>query len=126
MNLNIKTTNISLTPAIKDYFEKKLMSLDKLVDFNRDDVLIQAELGKTTHHHRQGDIFRAEVNLRVRGNNFRAVSEKEDLYAAIDEMKDMLNQEIKSGKEKRTSVVRRGAHKLKNLLRFGNNNDASL
>jgi putative sigma-54 modulation protein len=123
MNLNIKTTNISLTPAIRDYFEKKLMSLDKLVDFNRDNVLVQAELGKTTHHHRQGDIFRAEVNLRVSGNNYRAVSEKDDLYAAIDAMKDELNQMVKAGKEKRTSIVRKGAQRLKNILRFGNGND---
>lgn len=123
MNINIKTTNISLTPAIKDYFEKKLMSLDKLVDFSRDNILVQAELGKTTHHHKQGDVFRAEVNLRVSGYSYRAVSEKDDLYAAIDDIKDQLNREVKTGKQKRTSLVRRGALKLKNLLRFGKNNN---
>jgi putative sigma-54 modulation protein len=123
MNLNIKTTNISLTPAIKDYFEKKLMSLDKLVDFDRDNVLIQAELGKTSQHHHKGDFFRAEVNLRVSGNNYRAVSEKEDLYAAIDEVKDILTGEVKHGKQKRMSLVRRGAQKVKNILRFGKGND---
>jgi len=48
MNLNIKTTNTSLTPAIKDYLEKKLMMLDKIVDFSRDNVLVEVELGKTT------------------------------------------------------------------------------
>ncbi len=125
MNLNIKTTNISLTPAIKDYFEKKLMSLDKLVDFDRDNVLIQAELGKTTHHHNKGDIFRAEINLRVSGNNYRAVSEAEDLYAAIDAVKDVLTQEVKSGKQKRMSLVRRGAQQLKSILRFGKGNDSN-
>lgn len=122
MNLNIKTTNISLTPAIRDYFEKKIMSLDKLVDFNRDNVLIQAELGKTTQHHHKGDFFRAEVNLRVSGSNYRAVVEKEDLYAAIDEVKDVLTQEVKSGKQKRMSLVRRGAQQVKNLLQFRKGN----
>jgi putative sigma-54 modulation protein len=125
MKLNIKTTNISLSSAIQDYLEKKLMMLDKLVDFDNDNVLVQAELGKTTQHHRQGDIFRAEVNLRAEGHNYRAVSEKEDLYAAIDEVKDMLSQEIKSGKEKKQSVVRRGAHKIKDMLRFGKNENES-
>jgi putative sigma-54 modulation protein len=127
MNLNIKTTNITLTPAIRDYFEKKLMSIDKLVDLERDNVLIQAELGKTTHHHNKGEIFRAEINLSVGGHYHRAVSEKEDLYAAIDDVKDELSREIKSGKQKRTSIVRRGGQKLKNLLRFGKKeHDSSL
>jgi putative sigma-54 modulation protein len=125
MNLNIKTTNISLTPAIRDYFEKKLMSLDKLVDFDRDNVLVQAELGKTSQHHHKGDFFRAEVNLRVSGHNYRAVVEKEDLYAAIDEVKDILTEEVKHGKQKRTSLVRRGAQKVKNMLRFGKGNDTN-
>ena len=125
MNINIKTTNISLTPAIKDYFEKKLMAIDKLVDFSRDNVYVQAELGKTTHHHRQGDVFRAEINLRVSGYNYRAVAEKDDLYAAIDVVKDELSREVKNGKQKRISLVRRGAQKIKNLLRFGKGNDAT-
>jgi putative sigma-54 modulation protein len=125
MNLNIKSTNISLTPAIKDYFEKKLMALDKFIDFNRDNILIQAELGKTTKHHRSGDVFRAEINLRVAGHNYRAVSEKDDLYAAIDEVKDEIIREVKTGKARRVSLVRRGAQKFKNILRFGRNNDVS-
>jgi putative sigma-54 modulation protein len=123
MNLNIKTTNISLTPAIKDYFEKKLMSLDKLIDLDSDNVFIQAELGKTTHHHRSGDFFRAEINVRSSGNFYRAVSEKEDLYAAIDDVKDELMQEISTSKKKKISIVRRGAQRLKNILRFGKNNN---
>jgi putative sigma-54 modulation protein len=125
MNLNIKTTNISLTPAIRDYFEKKIMSLDKLVDFDRDNVLIQVELGKTTQHHHKGDFFRAEVNLRVSGNNYRAVVEKEDLYAAIDGVKDVLTQEVKSGKQKRMSIVRRGAQRVKDMLQFRKENNAN-
>ncbi len=117
MNLNIKTTNISLTPAISEYLDKKLSMLNKFVDLERDNVLIQAEVGKTTHHHKSGDIFRAEVNLRINGKNYRAVSEKDDLYVAIDMVKDELAEEIKSGKERRISIVRKGALKLKNMIK---------
>lgn len=118
MKINIKTVNIALTPAIEDYLQKRLMSLDKLVEFDRDNVLVQAELGKTTEHHKGGDYFRAEVNLHIGGRSFRAVSETSDLYSAIDDMKDELFREIVSGKEKRQSVFRRSAHKLKDLMRF--------
>ncbi len=117
MNLNIKTTNISLTPAIQDYLEKKLGMLNKFIDLEGDNVFIHAEVGKTTKHHKSGDFFRAEVNLRVGGRTFRAVSEKDDLYAAIDEVKDELSEEIKAGKEKKISIVRKSALKLKNMLK---------
>jgi len=32
-------------------------------------------------------VFKAEVNMRVRGKHFRATSEKDDLYSAIDDMR---------------------------------------
>jgi putative sigma-54 modulation protein len=116
MNLNIKTTGTSLTPAIRDYFEKKLMSLGKIVNFDNDNVLVQAELGKTTHHHKSGDFFRAVVNLSIGGHSYRAESEKDDLYAAIDDVKDELMQEIKSSKEKHTAMKRKGSQEIKNML----------
>lgn len=118
MNLNIKTTNISLRPETKEYLEKKLMMLGNVIDFNQDSVFAQVELGKTTQHHRQGDIFRAEINLKIAGHSFRAVSEKEDLYSAIDEMKDEIGREVKSGKQKSISLFRRGAQKMKKFLRL--------
>ena len=119
MNINIKTVNISLTPAIEDYLRKKLDMLNKVVDLNADNVFIQAELGKTTRHHRSGDVFRAEYNLEVGGNFYRASYETEELYAAIDMAKDELQQIVRNSQNKRKSLIRRGAAKLKNLLRFG-------
>ncbi len=124
MNLNIKTTNFSLTQAISDYLEKKLRSLDRIIDWDADNVSVQAELGKITEHHNKGDIFRAEINVNRAGHFVRAVSEKSDLYAAIDEMKDTLAQELKHGKDKHKSLVRRGAARIKNILKFGRGADA--
>jgi ribosomal subunit interface protein len=124
MNLNLKTTNISLSQENRDYFEKKLMMLDKLVDFSRDNVFVYAELAKTSNHHRSGDIFRAEVNMQLGGRKIYAAAEKENLYAAIDEVKDQLEQEIKTSKDKRISLIKRGARAVKNMLRFGNKDDS--
>jgi putative sigma-54 modulation protein len=125
MNLNIKTTSTSLTPAIREYFEKKIQALNKLIDLEQDNVLIQAELGKTSKHHRSGEFFKAEVNVNVAGTTYRAESEKEDLYEAIDEVKDRLMHEIKTSKDKHTSSVRKGSQKIKNILKSGDNEDVS-
>jgi ribosomal subunit interface protein len=82
----IKGAKIEVTNAIEVYIEKKLSSVEKfVVAYGDGEVLAEVEIGKTTEHHHSGDIFRAEVNLSTNGKQFRATSEKSDLYAAIDQ-----------------------------------------
>jgi putative sigma-54 modulation protein len=116
MQKNIKATGIEITPAISDYVERKFSAFDRFVQ-DENSSLCNVEVGKTTNHHKQGDVFRAEVNLRISGKNFFAASEKDDLYAAIDEVKDDILREITTEKDRSTTVMRRGALKLKNILK---------
>lgn len=120
MQIKIKATNIELTSAISAYVEEKINGVEKFtVPHEQEEVLTEVEIGKTTRHHNAGDFFRAEVNMHVRGKNFRAVSEQEDLYAAIDDVRNELVRELNSDKGKERTLVRRGANIIKNLLRFG-------
>lgn len=116
MKIQTKATNITLTPEISAYLEKKLAALEKFVA-GQEEVIIDVELGKTTNHHQTGDIFKAEFTLHQRGGTLRAVSETVDLYAAIDQAKDELADTLKTTKAKRRHLVRRGALKLKNMLK---------
>jgi putative sigma-54 modulation protein len=98
MKIDIKGTNMELTEAIKDYVNDKIGSLDKFFD-----GILEArvEVGLTSKHHQKGNIFRAEVNLDVpRKHNLRAEAEREDLYMAINEVKEELQRQIKKLKEK--------------------------
>lgn len=115
----VKATGLELTPAIKGYIEEKVGQLEKLVDTSTGGVRAEVEVGKTTDHHKHGDIFKAEINLYVNGNVYRAVATTSDLYAALDEMKDEVARQIVSKKDKDQTLFRRSARKLKNLLRFG-------
>jgi ribosomal subunit interface protein len=117
MNINIKTTNITLKPDTEAYLSKKLLSLQKLIDLEDDSVFAQVELGKTTNHHKSGDVFMAEINLRVGKQRFRAVSKTGDLHAAIDDMKDELVQEVKSKHEKQRTNSRKGGAAIKEIVR---------
>jgi len=120
MQIKIKTTNIELTGAIESYVEEKIQGVEKFaVPHENENPIAEVEIGKTTNHHNSGDVFRAEVNLRVRGKHFRATSEKDDLYAAIDDMRNELVRELSSHKDKARTLVRRGAGMVKNILRFG-------
>lgn len=123
MQIKIKATNMDLTDALKAYVEEKINSVEKFTVPHEEEVpLAEVEIGKTTKHHNVGDVFRAEVNLSVRGRGYRAVSEKNDLYAAIDDVRNELVREINSAKGKERTLVRRGSNMLKNLIRFGKGN----
>jgi ribosomal subunit interface protein len=116
MNINIKTTTITLTPSISDYVEKQLGSIKK---FLQDDptVKFDLELAKTTNHHNKGDIFKAEIHIVGKDKNIYSSVEKSDLYVAIDEVKAEVLEKLKSTSEKNRSLVRKGGAKIKNLLR---------
>ncbi len=115
MNISIKSTNIELTPAIKDYTEKRIGTIKK---YTGEATTASVEVGKTTGHHKHGDIFRAEVNITTAlGKQFRAVSEKSDLYEAIDDVRNEIVREINSARGKSEAMWKKGARKFKNMLR---------
>jgi putative sigma-54 modulation protein len=116
MKINTKATNISLTPAISDYVEKKISLLEKFFK-NPSEVLINVEVGKTTKHHKSGNVFLAEIHIVADGEEYYATTETEDLYAAIDLVKDDIAREMTSRRKKAIRMLRRGGAHLKNILR---------
>ncbi|MBI5079445.1 ribosome-associated translation inhibitor RaiA [Candidatus Wolfebacteria bacterium] len=103
MNINIKATKLDLTPAIKEYVEIKIGSIDKfLKKFEiKSEIEVFVEIARTTKHHHKGDIFYAEANLRVGKILLRAEDTDWDIRVAIDKVKNRLEQEIKKYKEKK-------------------------
>ena len=124
MNITIKATNITLTPELHSVCEKKLGGLKHFIDIENPNVVIHVELSKITKH-ATGDVFRADVNIRSAGKLIKAVSDGQDFSEALDKVKDELAQEFKKVKGKKTSLFRRGARRIKNLLRFGRDNSQS-
>lgn len=113
----VKGTGLELTPAIDAAADKIIDALNKYVDPSDTSALAEIEVSKTTNHHRSGDIFRAEVNFHSRIGNIRVESEKEDLYAAMIEVKDEVVETLRSKKAKKIDFVRRSGLKLKNMLK---------
>jgi putative sigma-54 modulation protein len=98
MNIKIKGTGIELTEATKNYVEEKIGGLIKFFDnIQSADI----DVGMNSHHHNKGKIYYAEVNMDVPGKVIRVVKESEDLYKAIDKVKDHLKGELESMKEKK-------------------------
>lgn len=118
MRTNIKATGIELTPALTDYVNSKVAMLDKLV-VNYGDVLASVEIGKETNHHKTGNWFFAEINLKCDGKMLRHVVEEADLYAAIDKVKDGMAEELRSYDKRKQSLFRRGARAIKGVFSRG-------
>ena len=114
---NIKGTKIDLTPAITDYVKKRLSALSKVISAEDTSARADIEVGKRTIHHKEGDLFFAEVNLHLAGRDFRAVSEQADLYTAIDEAKDEIIREVVNHKDRERTLIRRGGAIVKDLMR---------
>lgn len=117
MNIHIKTTNIDLTEAISSYVDKKYLSLEKLIPGDTTDLPVYVEIGKTTNHHQTGDIFRAEVQFHIKGKDIRAEEERSDLFAAIDDVRDEIDRILSSHKDKKATVWKRGAQRIKDIIR---------
>jgi ribosomal subunit interface protein len=117
MRLNIKATSITLSPELRDYLEKRVEALGKMIDLSNPTLLIECEVAKTTGHHQSGDIFRAEINVSYEGEQWRAVSENSDIYSAIDEMRDEIIEALRSYKGKKRSLLRRSQAQVKGFIK---------
>jgi len=101
MNIIIKSSKLDLTPAIKEYIETKIGSLDRFLERfeQKSEIKAEVEIARTTQHHRHGDVFYAEINLHLPRKILRAEHSDWDIRVAIDKAKGKLQQEIKKYKE---------------------------
>lgn len=101
MKITIKGTNIELSDSVYQYINDKIGGLDRFVK-NISPVECWVEVERTTKHHRSGDIFRAEIQIKLPGSQgVRVESTQWDLHQAIDEAKDKMQQRLKKYKGKK-------------------------
>lgn len=117
MHIIITGVHMEMTEAIRGYATEKMRSLEKYVSQDDTSAKLALELSKTTNHHQHGDVFQAEALLHISGKDITLRATQDDLYKAIDVLKDMLAREVTQHKSKETSLMRRSAHKVKNLFK---------
>ncbi|NBS41732.1 ribosome-associated translation inhibitor RaiA [bacterium] len=100
MQVNVKTLNMEMTDAIRQYIDEKTLAIAKIVDEYDGAAMVEVEVGKSTNHHNKGPFMRAEMMLTMLGNVFRAEEEREDLYEAIDVCKDDLKRQVVEHKDR--------------------------
>jgi len=128
MRIIIKATNFSLTPSLSEFIDKKIGGeINTLLTRNngyakvvkgKDTIEAKVEVARTSRHHNKGNIFRAEVTIRMPGKKtLRAEAEEWDVRVAIDKVRDELFMEISKWKQKKLTGVRKGGRTFKNKLK---------
>ncbi|MFH1968198.1 MAG: HPF/RaiA family ribosome-associated protein [bacterium] len=119
MNIIIKTKNIKLTEALKNFTEKKFFSLRKFINILKKEeekktlAEVFVELEKETKHHRKGDIFVAKCNIQLPGRSLMSKAKSDDILKAIIAAKDEIKTEIEKYKFKKIAKRRREQRKIK-------------
>lgn len=115
MNTIIKGINIELTGAISDYVRKRMKSLSKFL--TREDSQIEVEVSKTTNHHKNGEVYKADVSIVSKGKRFFASASKENLYSAVDAVKEEITRTLMRDKDRTQTLFKRGALSVKKMFK---------
>ena len=97
MVINIATKEIESTQAIQQYVTEKIESLSKYFDTI---TRVDAVVGMDGHHHNKGKVYFAEMNVHVPGHTVFCKKESEDMYKAVDKVKDHLKVDLEKIKGK--------------------------
>lgn len=94
MNIHFSGHHVALTEPLKKYADEKLSGLSK--HFNQIiDMHVNLKIENSTHI--------AEARAQVQGQVLFAAVSAADMYAAIDQLKDKLDRQVRKHKEKRKS-----------------------
>lgn len=102
MKILIEAVGTTLTPSLKAYVEDKFGHVERFFS-NTEAVELRVELGKPSTHHKKGDVFRVEANLKIGRNLLRAEKKDREIHLAIDAVRHLLERQLRKQKEKRLS-----------------------
>jgi putative sigma-54 modulation protein len=105
MQLQVKGKNVEVSPSIRNYAEQKLGKLSRtLPDLTQVELELSSERNPSIAARHV-----AEATVWTKGPTLRAREAAVDMKAAIDELVDKLERQVKRYKEKRHVEPRRQA-----------------
>lgn len=116
MNLIIKSTNYTLTEEARDRIEKKLGAVERLLG-DEPEVLLETEVEAMSSGQIDGARYRAEANLNIGGQLYRATARSSTLDGAIEKVRHELEGELRASHGKTRKLMKRGGSFFKDMLR---------
>ncbi|MEG1500711.1 MAG: ribosome-associated translation inhibitor RaiA [Clostridiales bacterium] len=112
MNVNIKARNLEVSPALREYLEKRLAKFEKLIGVSEAQATLSLIKGTR----------RVEVTIALNGVILRGEEEDYDMYAAIDKVVEKLERQVHRYKTRLSKKIR-GIPKNVNLANYENKVD---
>lgn len=104
MKIIISGKHLKITDAIKNYTEEKINKISKYTDaITEVDVVLSVEDTKSS-----GQIHKADGLVYASGTKIKVETENTDLYAAIDELEEKLERQVRKYKEKQKDFIKKG------------------
>ena len=99
MAITVRGKNLDITPALKDYVEKRVKKVTKYFDKTGDiTVILKVEKGR----------HQVEVTVPVNGILLRGEESTSDMYASIDQVMEKIEKQIEKYKTKLEKKFRGG------------------
>lgn len=117
MDIQIKGTKYEPTPEVIRHATKQMSGLKKFFRHESGEVRAYLELERAVGSMQKGDVWRAELNVDVGGERYRAESTKVKLDHAITTAVHDVSRELARAKKKDHDFVRKGGAAVKSFLR---------
>jgi ribosomal subunit interface protein len=117
MDIQYHFNGLREAEELRDTVTQKLEQLKKFTK-RANSVYAEVEFSKTAAQH-NGPVYRCEVNLRVDGALYRAEATEESFLAAVDEVRNELDKELRRAKGKYFALREKAGRTIKRLMRRG-------
>ena len=106
MKIIISGKQLKITDAIRAYAEEKIEKISKYTDaITEVDVVLTVEQKKS-----EGEVHKADGLVYASGTKIKIEARNTDLYAAIDELSERLERQVRKYKEKQKDHNKKGSH----------------
>lgn len=120
MQTRIKATDYQMTPETAKYLDSRLATLDKLVDPKDESAICEVEIGRDAGKKQHSEhLWYVEIRVVAARTNVYAKNRASSVHAAIDDVKEEVERQLRQSKGKKSALAKRQGKKFKDGLRLG-------
>ena len=119
MQIRIRTVGGDLPGDVTSYLNDRLAAIERLLGQDTETTTCEVEMGRAVGHHKEGDVWRVELQIIRGGERHKVEAIESSINAATDAAKDEMLQKLRKSKGRHFVLARRAGAKMKEWLRFG-------
>lgn len=120
MDVRVKTTDYEITGEVSSYLDQRIAHIEKLLADESETARLEVELGRDAGRPRHGEnVWYAEMLIRTPGGaNIRATNHAASINAAIDDVKEEVERQLRREKQIHVRLLRKSGALAKRLMRW--------